>query len=239
LEALITLIDLNTGADLSTSQWSGGMHQFIQLKHGCRLSVISLKAVFISNVAYLKRYQIINGLSGTLGSDEESKTLIDLYNADLIKIPSNKIKLFYEHVPIVTGERDKWFHNIYNQICNQINAERSVLLICENIKQLEEIENKLDKIRATAIGGRSKQHYNIEECFDNVIVYKREHDEFKFEDKKTLEPKRLIIATNLAGRGTDIQLSEQLIQNGGLHVIISFVPQNYRTEEQAYGRAAR
>ena len=93
LEPLVTIIDSNTGADLATSQWSGGLHQFLQLKHGCRLSPMSLKAVFVSNVAYLKRYERIHGLSGTLGSLEESKTLIELYHADLIRIPTNKPKV--------------------------------------------------------------------------------------------------------------------------------------------------
>uniref|UniRef100_A0A914YBU7 Uncharacterized protein n=1 Tax=Panagrolaimus superbus TaxID=310955 RepID=A0A914YBU7_9BILA len=50
LEPVVTIIDQNTGADLASSQWTGGLHQFLQLKHGCRLSAMSLKAVFMSNV---------------------------------------------------------------------------------------------------------------------------------------------------------------------------------------------
>jgi preprotein translocase subunit SecA len=60
IEPRITIIDSNTGADLATSQWSGGLHQFLQIKHGCRLSSISLKAVFVSNVAYLKVCRFIS-----------------------------------------------------------------------------------------------------------------------------------------------------------------------------------
>ena len=54
-----------------------------------------------------------------------------------------------------------------------------------------------------------------------------------------LEPKNVIIATNLAGRGIDIQLSYELLNSGGLHVIVSFLPINQRVEDQNYGRAGR
>lgn len=235
LEPLVTIIDSNTGADLATSQWSGGLHQFLQLKHGCRLSAMSLKAVFVSNVAYLKRYERIIGLSGTLGSTEESKTLIQLYNADLIRIPTSKPKVFYEHVPVIATNVDQWIANIYDEVCDQVSAMRSVLLICEDIKQLECVHNGLKRIFDSE-NGRIKQ---INECFSNVVTYKREHDEFEFEDGRKLETCRLIIATNLAGRGTDIKLSDDVINAGGLHVITGFMPKNCRIEEQAFGRAAR
>jgi preprotein translocase subunit SecA len=235
-EPLVTIIDSNTGADLATSQWSGGLHQFLQLKHGCRLSSMSLKAVFVSNVAYLKRYEYINGLSGTLGSIEESKTLIDLYEADLIKIPTNKPKVFYEHVPVIaSGDKEKWIANIYEEICDQVIAKRSVLVICEDIKQLDYVYDGFVKLfKAEANASRE-----VNECFRNIKTYKREHDEFSFGEKNALKPHQLIMATNLAGRGTDIKLSKELIKSGGLHVITAFMPKNCRIEEQAFGRAAR
>ncbi|KAE9548231.1 hypothetical protein FO519_008556, partial [Halicephalobus sp. NKZ332] len=232
-EPLVTIIDGNTGADLPTSQWSDGLHQFLQLKHGCRLSAITLKAVFISNVAYLQGYEKINGLSGTLGSIHESKTLIDLYDADLIKIPTPKPKYFYEHVPVMNTNKDEWVKNIYDKICDQVSAERSILVICENIEQLKIIIVGLKRNFE-----KEDQSEELRRCFDNMIIYEREHDEFEFESKK-LEPRRLIVATNLAGRGTDIKLSKELIRNGGLHVITAFLPRNCRIEEQAFGRAGR
>ena len=235
LEPLITIIDSNTGADLVTSQWCSGLHQFLQLKHGCRITPISLKAVFISNVAYLKGYQRINGLSGTLSSTEESKTLIDLYGADLIKIPTNKRKVFYENVPLVTTIKQEWIENIYQEVCDQVIGSRSVFLICEDIKQLEYIQDGLNK----CFQEDKNLCREVRECFANITVYKREHDDFGFEDKKQFESYRLIIATNLAGRGTDIKLSKSLVGAGGLHMITSFMPKNCRIEEKAFGRAAR
>ena len=56
---------------------------------------------------------------------------------------------------------------------------------------------------------------------------------------RKLEPGKVIVATNLAGRGTDLKISKELEENGGLHVIISFVPPNARVEAQAQGRTAR
>lgn len=234
-QPLITIIDANTGADLATSQWSGGLHQFLQLKHCCRLSPISLKAVFVSNVFFLKRYEFINGLSGTLGSSEESKTLVDLYEADLIKIPTNRPKVFYEHVPVIASNREQWVANIYEEICDQVSASRSVLLICEDIKQLGYVHAGLIRM----FNNDKNTSEEVNECFSNLSTYKREHDEFNFEDEHKLEPHRLIIATNLAGRGTDIKLSNDVIEAGGLHVITAFMPKNFRIEEQAFGRAAR
>ncbi|CAF1555885.1 unnamed protein product, partial [Adineta ricciae] len=124
---------------------------------------------------------------------------------------------------------------IYDEICDQVEGTRSVLLICEDIKQLEYVYDRLNKCFQMDhnAGERAK------ECFRNITTYKREHDDFNFEDKNEFQPHRLIIATNLAGRGTDIKLSKSVIDAGGLHVITAFMPKNCRIEEQAYGRAAR
>uniref|UniRef100_A0AC34QSP0 Chloroplast protein-transporting ATPase n=1 Tax=Panagrolaimus sp. JU765 TaxID=591449 RepID=A0AC34QSP0_9BILA len=235
LEPKVTIIDPNTGADLATSQWNGGLHQFLQLMHNCRLSPISLKAVFISNVAYLKGYEKITGLSGTLGSLHESQTLIDLYNADLIRIPTFQPKNFYENVAVVTPKENEWYQNLFDEVCNQISAERSVLIVAESIATVQKIALELN-VRFKQLENPSSQ---IKICFNSIKTYQRNYEEFVFNEKNLLQPSKLLIATNLAGRGTDIKLSNTLINKGGLHVIISYLPSNRRIEEQAFGRAAR
>ncbi|KAE9549369.1 hypothetical protein FO519_007426 [Halicephalobus sp. NKZ332] len=194
-----------------------------------------MKAVFTSNVFYLKGYSRINGLSGTLGSIEESRTLKELYNTDLIKIPTFQAKKFYEHVPVIEKTEEEWLESIFEEVKNQIKAGRSVLVICQSIIEVNDVKKRL------------KQQYDylqnpdneIIDCFGNMIVYRREFDKFDFSGENKLQPRRLILATNLAGRGTDIKLSEELKEFGGLHVIVSFLPENCRIEDQAFGRAAR
>ncbi|CAF3975221.1 unnamed protein product, partial [Rotaria sordida] len=234
LNPRVTIIDKNTGVDLTTSQWSEGLHQTIQLKHGCRLSPISLKAIFVSNVGFFKGYERINGLSGTLGSVEESKSLVALYDADLVRIPTWKPKNFYEHVPLVAANEALWLQNIYEEVKDQVIARRSVLIICNSISQVDVVQRGLERLHRL-----EKQALPGKNCFDNLIVYRRDHDEFDLSGAKALPNCRIIIATNLAGRGTDIELSEGLQQAGGLHVIVAFLPENCRIEEQAFGRAAR
>uniref|UniRef100_A0A7E4ZVN0 Chloroplast protein-transporting ATPase n=1 Tax=Panagrellus redivivus TaxID=6233 RepID=A0A7E4ZVN0_PANRE len=233
----VTIIDQNTGVDLASSQWSGGLHQFIQIKHGCRTNPVSMKAVFVSNVSYLKGYGMINGLSGTLGSAEESNTLVELYGADLIKIPTFKHKRLYEHVPVIANDEKKWLDALFEEIANQTGANRSVLVIVQSIDKVIAVEGGLLYRYETA----TPEEKCSLTCFNNgnMMVYKREHDEFKFGNDDKLQPGKLILATNLAGRGTDIKLSDALKDAGGLHVIVSFLPENSRIEDQAYGRAAR
>ncbi|KAL6723220.1 hypothetical protein Aduo_018248 [Ancylostoma duodenale] len=236
LQPLVTIIDRGTGTDLATSQWSEGLHQFLQLKHGCRLSPLSLKAVFVSNVSYLKGYLRLNGFSGTLGSKEESNSLVTLYNADLVRTPTWKAKTFNENAPVLAKTTTEWIKEIYDETCDQVLALRSVLIICRSIADVETVYAGLLQMYEHEQKSRGSK---IADTFNNIIVYRREFDEFGFSSTGGLMCSRVIISTNLAGRGTDIILTKELANAGGLHVIVSFLPENSRIEDQAYGRSAR
>ena len=239
LNPKIIIIDKNTGTDQISSQWHEGLHQILQTKHGCKLSLVSLKAVFMSNVSYLKLYRNLYGLSGTLGSAQEKVLLNELYEVDLIKIPTSKPKKFFEERPIICGGyKEQWIQSIYEETKKKIVQQRSVLIICETVKDVDYITKHFIKLaNEEAVNNPNNEIYDK---LQKPYVYKREHEEFSFGQGNTfLTCEKVILATNLAGRGTDIKLDEKLVKAGGLHVIVTFLPGNCRVEEQAYGRAAR
>lgn len=224
LSANVTIVDRDTGTDQTNSQWDEALHQFLQLKHGCKLSMQSLKAVFISNVSYLKLYSKLYGLTGTLGSRRERALLMEIHDVDFVTIPTAKSKQFLEEPPIICGNENEWIQEIYNESIDFTQRRgRSVLLICETINAAETLQKNF-KDKGT----------------EHVYIYTRDHEEFDIaQGTSELDQGRIIIATNLSGRGTDIRITKELKEAGGLHVCLTYLPNNNRIEEQAFGRAAR
>uniref|UniRef100_A0A914PXI1 Uncharacterized protein n=1 Tax=Panagrolaimus davidi TaxID=227884 RepID=A0A914PXI1_9BILA len=234
LKPKIVIIDRDSGVDLPTTQWHKGLHQFLQLKHGLALTPLSTKAVFISNVTFIKKFQHIYGFSGTLGAQTEKDQLKEIYDLPSIILPSSHAKLFFEEYSIVTKTMEAQYEEIFNITRLKLDEGRSVLIVTESLNQVLAVQKNVVCI------ARNKLSDDDWHPFKNAVIYKRDSDVFKYGDGTIpLEPKTIIFATTLAGRGTDIKLSQKLKENGGLHVIIAFLPRNVRIEEQAFGRAAR
>uniref|UniRef100_A0A914YQA1 Chloroplast protein-transporting ATPase n=1 Tax=Panagrolaimus superbus TaxID=310955 RepID=A0A914YQA1_9BILA len=235
-EPRVIIVEQGTGVDLPTTQWSNGLHQFLQLKHGCRLSALSLKAVFISNVSFLKKYEHLYGFSGTLGAAAERAQLSEMYSLECVAIPSSLPKLLYEECSIVSESINEWISNVFEGLLIKLKANRSILVICESIRQVNTLSSAIKMHARKAL----KNDGNFLRYFENSILYRRDRETFDYgSGTKDLECGKIIFSTNLAGRGTDIKLCKELVQNGGLHVIVAFLPDNIRVEEQAFGRAAR
>jgi len=221
---IITILDRDTGTDQANSQWDEGLHQFLQLKHGCKLSLQSLKAVFISNVSFFKLYNSLYGLTGTLGSQRERELLQEIHKVDFVTIPPAKSKLFVEETPIICSSKDQWADAVCCEISKFTDKQkRSALIICDSVNDVH-MFYKSFKDRKVA----------------NVHTYVRDFEQFEIiKGDKELEPGHIIIATNLAGRGTDVKITQKLKEAKGLHVCLTYLPNNLRVEQQAFGRAAR
>lgn len=215
----ITVMDKETGTEQASTRWSNGVHQFLQLKHTRRLSPETLKAVFISNMNYFKRYgKNLCGLTGSLGSKMEQETLNKVFNVNFFELPRFKAELFIQLPGQVLKSKDEWCQEIEHSVQTQIDKKRAVLIICDNINDVLMLQTYL-----------SNNH-------PNTHAYYSSYTEFAIQQ---LMPGDIIVATNLAGRGTDLETSEQLEKNGGLHVITAYMPSNVRIEVQAFGRTGR
>ncbi len=231
LNPQVIIIDPDTGTDQTTSQWDGALHQFVQLKEGCKLTPQSLKAVFISNEVYIKKYENLAGVSGTLGSLKERDYMMKSYECDYVSIPTAFSKRFRFKTPKVLKTKESWLSSIINEIKDTVlpanmDKARSIVIFCRTIKDVNIVHNSI-KINLSKLIGDNKVHR-----------YTRDYEQFAFEAKQ-LEIGHVIIATNLAGRGTDIKISKELDNNGGLHICLTYLPQNERITEQAMGRSGR
>lgn len=229
-EKHIVLIDhLNTGTSMHNTVLSQGLHQFLQLQNNLALSYESLTSSYISNLGYITNYENnMLGLTGTLGSFSEQNFLSTLYNLDFSIVPTHMNKNLENHgIQIISDERfieDLAYRALY--IC--LHQERATLFICQNIMDAKALYQKINAIAKTISSGHTI----------NIIKFTDEADEYQA-TTKLLMPRDIIVATNIAGRGTDFSTSEILEQNGGLYEITEFLPQNQRVQDQASGRTAR
>ena len=226
----LVIMDKETGVEQVQMHWSHGLHQFLQLKHSLKLSPIALKAVFMSNISYFNEFKgRLFGLTGTLGSQAECRLLHDVFDVTFLKMPRFKRRFCSELDALLADNEDQWLDNITKATLMQLNEKRSVLIVCENIAAVQIVVKKLQTVVENTSSNTKIRAYTS--SFDKA--FQKEQLARKF------EPGEVIVATNLAGRGTDLKISEELEENGGLHVIISYVPANSRVEAQAQGRTAR
>ncbi|CAF4871223.1 unnamed protein product, partial [Rotaria sp. Silwood2] len=222
-DGLIEPVDFDsTGIVQNFSHWSNGLHQFLQIKHNLKITSESLTTNFLSNIGYFKKYEKnLFGLTGTLGSDASKKVLADVYDVDLIIIPSSYKKQYISLPDILKNKDAQWLKAICRCAINESKKDRGTLIICETIEFSKRIAAELRKC-----------------CCSSIIKLYIMNNMDQEKNVARIKPREIIIATNLAGRGTDIK-TDKIEKYGGLHVIVTFMPPNKRVEKQAFGRTAR
>ena len=219
----------NTGEIEISRVYSNGLHQFLQLKEKLRIKDERLTHTFLSHISFFYKYMkkdnpddfYFYGMTGTLGDDKTKDIYQKQFKANILIIPSFMPKRFVELPPILCTEDKIHLVNICEETIFQINSGRKVLIICNTIEEAKKIRENLHDKSLTY----------------QIALYTRDDTEDKNSFLK--EENQVIIATNLAGRGTDIVNDIEVEKMGGLHVILTFMPSNLRVERQAFGRTAR
>ena len=217
----------NTGVILKDSVWSG-LHQFLQIKEGLVFTEENINSSFMSYLSFFKKYKRINGITGTLGSKITLKAINIIYKIKLLKMPPFRYRVLKIDTPKTFADEKVFKENLIQEIIKySYDLQRVVLVLFEYMCQVEEMYQYLEAHR-----------YEFQLDNTEIISYFRSDIENKFLERQ-MRPNTIILSTNLSGRGTDIKLDSEVKQNGGLHVIITFMPYNERVEKQAQGRAAR
>ena len=239
-EYLIAPVDFpNSGVIELHMNWSNGLTQFLQIKHGLRITSENLTTIYLSHYSFFRRYitklygNNIYGVTGTIGTEKTRELLKTLFEVDIYIIPPFcPSKLIKMNNMANFLNRENWKKEIINNInINANELKRAVLVIFYTIEESNEfyddlIKKGFDKNKLYKYQRNDKDDTNDNNNSDNLL-------------KERYEIGDIILATNLAGRGTNIKLCEEVKKNGGLHVIITFLPNNLRVEEQGMGRTAR
>jgi preprotein translocase subunit SecA len=161
----------------------------------------------------------------------EKELLEGVYKISVSYIPTWMEKQLWEFpYEILPNERRKR-EVICQEALDEAKAGRCVLVIVSSIFESKEIYKELNQIK---------------KCKEEVKLYWRDDDfnpketnNFNPENDKNVTEGTIIVATNVAGRGTDIKTNDVIEANGGMHVIVGFLPDNQRVEYQAFGRTSR
>jgi preprotein translocase subunit SecA len=213
----------NTGAIQLGTSWGEGLQQFLQLNHSLMIEPMTLVTNYSSIYSYIKRYHHRLGITGTLGSPGLQELLKETYRYDCVEIPTflprNRLTLS----PQLLQNQELWMEAIVLNAIRDANLGRVVLIICETINTAEELH------------GRFQDRY----AKPSLFLYYDDKNDSKYFLQKEQSPGTIVVATNLAGRGTDIRVSQDVIKKGGLHVCLTFLPPDKRVRNQAFGRTSR
>ncbi|KAK7159891.1 hypothetical protein R3I94_006043 [Phoxinus phoxinus] len=220
----------STGVVQNNMSWGNGLQQFLEMKHQTKLSNMTLITNFMSNVGLFNKYpNQIYGITGTLGDKTELDMLKKIYKGiETCKIPSFKRRKLYELEGMVVPEENEWITMVCKVVQDQVTSTvyrgpRAALVICETINRAEMFYTALSETIS-----KDKLKLYVNNNMDNSTI-----------TNSTIQGGDVIIATNLAGRGTDLKVCESANEAGGLFVMQTFLPLNVRVEQQAFGRTAR
>ena len=216
----VQIVDEFSGRVMPDRSWERGLHQMIEAKEACEITGQRSTLARITYQRFFRRYLLLCGMTGTAA--EVGPELRRVYDLEVFKIPthrpSRQRRLPYRSW--LTSE-ERW----------QAVAERAVALS----RQGRAVLIGTRSVEASELLGARLNALNVEH---SVLNARQDRQEAEIVAQAG-EPGRITVATNMAGRGTDIRLSLEVADSGGLHVILTEFHESARIDRQLFGRCAR
>jgi preprotein translocase subunit SecA len=216
----VVIVDQFTGRMLAGRTYSDGLHQAIEAKEGVNIKPETTVLATITYQNFFRLYEKIGGMTGTAKTEEEE--FLEVYNMRVVEIPTNRKMTRKDATDLVYGTKDTKYKALVKEIIECHQKGQPVLVGTIAVETSELISDILTK-------------QNIKHEVLNAKNHVREAEIIA----KAGEKGSVTIATNMAGRGTDIKLGEGVVELGGLAVIGSERHESRRIDNQLRGRSGR
>ncbi len=216
----VKIVDEQTGRVMDGRRYSDGLHQAIEAKENVRVEAATQTYATITLQNYFRMYHKLSGMTGT--AETEAQELWDIYKLGVKLIPTNKPIIRDDRDDLVYKTKREKYNAVIDLVKEFVEMGRPVLVGTTNV-EVSEVLSKMLKLRGV-------KH--------NVLNAKQHQKEAEIVAEAG-NPGAVTIATNMAGRGTDIKISEEVKQAGGLAIIGTERHESRRVDRQLRGRAGR
>jgi len=241
MDGEVKIVDEQTGRIMEGRQWSDGLHQAIEAKEHVKVKEATQTFATITLQNYFRMYHKLAGMTGT--AITEAGEFWDIYKLDVVEIPTNR--------PIARNDMDdriyKTSREKYNAVIDEIiemrNSGRPTLVGTTSVEISELLSKMLNMRKIPHQVLNAKLHQKEADIVALAGQSRMGTVTIKDEEGNTHEEERMLgavtIATNMAGRGTDIKLSQEVKAAGGLAIIGTERHESRRVDRQLRGRAGR
>jgi preprotein translocase subunit SecA len=219
-EGQVIIVDEFTGRLKEGSRWSDGLHQSVEAKEGVEVKKENQTLASITFQNYFKLYNSLAGMTGT--ADTEAEEFGKIYKLDVVVIPTNLPLVRDDQADVIYKTKKAKYKAAAVMIKKLYEAGQPVLVGTISIDSSEIMSNHLDNMGVPHEVLNAKQHER-----EATIITKAGHSG------------SVTIATNMAGRGTDIKLTEDTVNAGGLCIICTERHESRRIDNQLRGRSGR
>jgi len=220
MENKIKIVDEQTGRIMEGRRYSDGLHQAIEAKENVKVEAATQTYATITLQNYFRMYKKLSGMTGT--AITEAGELWDIYKLDVIEIPTNKPIVRDDRQDLIYKTTREKYNAVINEIESLVEGKRPVLVGTTSVETSELLSRMLT---------RRQINHNVL----NAKLHQREAQIVKEAGHAGM----VTIATNMAGRGTDIKLSDEVKKAGGLAIVGTERHESRRVDRQLRGRAGR
>ncbi|MCR5313272.1 MAG: preprotein translocase subunit SecA [Bacteroidaceae bacterium] len=220
MDGEVKIVDEQTGRIMEGRRWSDGLHQAVEAKERVKVEAATQTFATITLQNYFRMYHKLSGMTGT--AITEAGEFWDIYKLDVVEIPTNRpIARKDLNDRVYKTNREK-YKAVIEEIERMVNEGRPVLVGTTSV-EISEMLSKMLQLR------------KIEHNVLNAKLHQKEADIVAQAGQRSI----VTIATNMAGRGTDIKLSDEVKAAGGLAIIGTERHESRRVDRQLRGRAGR